>query len=110
MSPLRATQRRVRTQAKVRSAEAIVSAANRVRAAAWIANAGRRWSAEAEEASLVALLDEIEAATEARVRSEFSGGIVLRGWTCKECRSFNGSEKEELTECRSCGAARRRAT
>jgi hypothetical protein len=30
-------------------------------------------------------------------------GILLPGWDCPSCRCFNGSAKEILTECRSCG-------
>lgn len=30
-------------------------------------------------------------------------GITLPGWHCKNCGGFNGSEKEELKECRACG-------
>jgi len=41
----------------------------------------------------------------ARIK-ELEGGIVLRGWRCSSCQSFNGSEKEELPRCRSCDAAR----
>lgn len=32
-------------------------------------------------------------------------GLVLPGWTCR-CGIFNGSSKELLTECRSCGTPR----
>jgi len=34
-------------------------------------------------------------------------GLVLPGWTCSVCQVMNGSLKELLTECRSCGAPRR---
>ena len=33
-------------------------------------------------------------------------GLTLPGWTCASCQGFNGSAKEERTECRGCGAAR----
>ena len=33
-------------------------------------------------------------------------GVVLPGWTCSECQTFNGAGKELLTECRHCNAAR----
>jgi len=42
---------------------------------------------------------------QARIK-ELEGGIVLRGWRCASCQSFNGSEKEELRRCRSCDAER----
>ena len=35
-------------------------------------------------------------------------GAVLPGWTCAACLVFNGCVKELLTECRSCGAPRRK--
>lgn len=35
-------------------------------------------------------------------------GLVLPGWTCGECQVLNGCVKELLTECRGCGAPRRR--
>jgi len=35
-------------------------------------------------------------------------GVVLPGWTCTRCFTFNGCVKELLTECRSCGTPRKR--
>ena len=35
-----------------------------------------------------------------------SRGILLPGWDCPSCLVFNGSAKELLSECRSCGTAR----
>lgn len=32
-------------------------------------------------------------------------GILLKGWRCGKCQSFNGEEKELRSECRSCGEA-----
>jgi hypothetical protein len=33
-------------------------------------------------------------------------GVVLPGWKCKQCGSFNGCAKELLPDCRSCGVPR----
>lgn len=35
---------------------------------------------------------------------EENSGILLPGWQCSHCGSFNGEAKEKRTECRSCGA------
>jgi len=40
-------------------------------------------------------------------RREATGGILLRGWRCSSCQSFNSSEKDELSRCRSCDAERK---
>jgi rubrerythrin len=37
---------------------------------------------------------------------EMAGGLLLKGWWCMFCGIFSSSEKEELTECRSCGKPR----
>jgi hypothetical protein len=33
-------------------------------------------------------------------------GLLLPGWFCSKCSVFTGTAKEELTECRACGAPR----
>ena len=38
----------------------------------------------------------------ARIK-ELEAGIVLKGWWCLYCDTFNSGEKEELKECRHCG-------
>ena len=38
--------------------------------------------------------------------AEYESGLTLPGWTCASCQGFNGSAKEERTECRGCGAVR----
>jgi hypothetical protein len=35
-------------------------------------------------------------------KGEVVTGILLPGWVCEYCQSFNGTEKEDLKECRSC--------
>ena len=35
--------------------------------------------------------------------------LVLPGWTCRNCKTFNGSAKEVLTVCRHCQAPRKPA-
>lgn len=39
----------------------------------------------------------------ARVAELEAGGIILRGWWCMYCDTFNGEEKEPRSECRHCG-------
>jgi hypothetical protein len=39
-------------------------------------------------------------------RGAVTSGILLRGWRCASCKAFNGSEKDELSRCRSCDAER----
>ena len=36
--------------------------------------------------------------------------MILPGWNCAECFSFNGEEKEPRNECRSCGKPRKTFT
>jgi hypothetical protein len=38
--------------------------------------------------------------------AEKNGSIVLPGFRCAKCGAFTGTEKEELQECRCCGAPR----
>jgi len=42
-----------------------------------------------------------------RVHGEWTApmSLVLPGWSCEKCGSFNGAAKELRTDCRSCGAA-----
>ncbi len=35
--------------------------------------------------------------------AEAASGIRLRGWNCPRCKVFNGEEKEQRRDCRSCG-------
>ena len=35
--------------------------------------------------------------------AELEGGIILKGWWCLYCDTFNSGEKEDLAECRHCG-------
>jgi hypothetical protein len=50
--------------------------------------------AEAAEAEVLALRKKL---------AEKVGGLLLAGWWCMWCDRFNSSEKEDLTECHSCG-------
>ena len=49
---------------------------------------------------------ELEALSLRKRLGEMAAGLVLKGWWCMFCDIFNSSEKEELTECRSCGKPR----
>ena len=48
---------------------------------------------------------EIIAQQRARIAA-LEEGLAIKGWFCKGCKVFTGCEKEELTECRSCGKPR----
>lgn len=61
-------------------------------------------AARAERDALKRKLDKV-----VRELERAHAGILLPGWTCRECRVFNGSAKGLLDACRSCGAARRAA-
>jgi hypothetical protein len=39
----------------------------------------------------------------ARVAELEAGGIILKGWWCLYCDTFNGEEKEVRLDCRHCG-------
>ena len=38
-----------------------------------------------------------------QVREYRQRGLVLSGWTCSNCRCFNGEAKQDRLECRACG-------
>lgn len=79
------------------------------------------WSVERlqYQEEIIALKEEREClkAEIARLNRQLAEGIHIRGWWCQAlikkpdrvkvtCDTFNGCEKEELTECRHCGAAK----
>jgi hypothetical protein len=69
---------------------------------------------EAREVARVLALDQaywrtrhqVKAASGVAVPVQEDVGFLLPGWTCRVCRGFNGSARELLTECRSCGTPR----
>lgn len=40
------------------------------------------------------------------LRTDRVAGILLPGWTCPGCRSFNGEAKKKIEVCRCCGVGR----
>lgn len=56
-----------------------------------------------ERAFLIAMLVSLRA----RVVELECGGIILKGWWCLYCDTFNGEEKEPRAECRHCGKEKR---
>jgi len=62
-------------------------------------------SLEYERDALIARAEKAEADA-ARLTTkvaELTSGIVIRGWWCLPCSSFNGEEHSKRHDCRSCG-------